>query len=351
MFLLHGNVYDAVIYDGKPLSLSDFLAGALLRDSKQTIVLYNVATGVRFAKRKHDVDFPEELLAPGAKDRTLAALETLLTTGTRSAVMLEYADAVAPTGDPAFQADADRAAAVMLHRWSFLPAIERGDNVVLLIAENLTDFAQAGEQPEGGGRRGADARPRGAARRGAARRPAPRRQGRRALRRDHRRPEGDPDRRILAPAPPARRTSRRARPSSPRCSARRATPRERAHKLAALTAGMTREEIRKLLAPDGRRRRTSAALASARAGDRPPHRAAQARDPRARVLRPGRVRRAAARLRGGRRHGRGQEGPAARRREHPRGPHAAACRWACSSPARWAPARPSSPRPSPRSAA
>src|SRR6185503_11467543 len=46
MFLLHGNVYDVVIYDGKPLSLSDFLAGALLRDSKQTIVLYNVATGV-----------------------------------------------------------------------------------------------------------------------------------------------------------------------------------------------------------------------------------------------------------------------------------------------------------------
>ena len=58
MFLLHGNVYDAIIYDGKPLSLSDFLAGALLRDSKQTIVLYNVATGVRFAKRAHDVDFP-----------------------------------------------------------------------------------------------------------------------------------------------------------------------------------------------------------------------------------------------------------------------------------------------------
>jgi hypothetical protein len=47
----------------------------------------------------------------------------------------------APSGDPAFQADADRAAIVTLHRWSFLPEIERGDNVVILIAENLTDLS------------------------------------------------------------------------------------------------------------------------------------------------------------------------------------------------------------------
>jgi len=56
-------------------------------------------------------------------------------------VILEYAETLAPTGDPAFQADADRAAIVTLHRWSFLPEIERGDNVVVLIAENLTDLA------------------------------------------------------------------------------------------------------------------------------------------------------------------------------------------------------------------
>src|SRR5206468_2072105 len=61
--------------------------------------------------------------------------------GCRTAVILEYAENLAPAGDLAFQTDADRAAVVTLHRWSFLPEIEKGDNVVLLVAENLTDLA------------------------------------------------------------------------------------------------------------------------------------------------------------------------------------------------------------------
>ena len=54
---------------------------------------------------------------------------------------MEYAEAIAPAGDPNFQGEADRAAIVTLHRWSSLPEIERGDNVVLLISENLTELA------------------------------------------------------------------------------------------------------------------------------------------------------------------------------------------------------------------
>ena len=146
MFLLHGNVYDAVLHvdasgNGRTWGLADFLAEELLRESKETIVLYNVATGVRFAKRAPDVVLGDELVAPGAKDRTLAALETLLVTRQRTAVIVEYAETLAPAGDPAFQAETDRAAIVTLHRWSFLPAIEKGDNVVLLVAENLTEVS------------------------------------------------------------------------------------------------------------------------------------------------------------------------------------------------------------------
>jgi AAA+ superfamily predicted ATPase len=59
----------------------------------------------------------------------------------RAAVILEYAESLAPAGDPTFQADADRAAVIMLHRWSSLPAIEKGDNIILLVAENLSDLA------------------------------------------------------------------------------------------------------------------------------------------------------------------------------------------------------------------
>ena len=143
MFVLHGNVYDIVLHDGKALSLTEFLTTVLLKDSKETIAVFNIATGVRFTKRADEATNAslEELLLATEKDRVLAALERLLAQTEKTAVVVEYAEAVAPAGDPSFQADADRAAIVTLHRWSFLPEIERSDNVVLLIAENLTELA------------------------------------------------------------------------------------------------------------------------------------------------------------------------------------------------------------------
>jgi SpoVK/Ycf46/Vps4 family AAA+-type ATPase len=250
MFLLHGNVYDVVLQDGKMMGLSDFLATALLRDSKQTIVLYNLATGVRFAKRATDVGFPDEARGPGQKDVSLAALETLLTSETRSAVVLEYADALVPAGDPAFQTDADRAAAVMLHRWSFLPAIEKGDNVVVLVAENLTDLSPK-----------LVSNPKVA----VVEVPMPDRAARRAaaLLADPKLAAADADRyaeitaglkalqiaAILTP-PPQAEEQLAAREAflagvlggGPEAAAR-------AHKLAALTAGLSRQEVLELLAP------------------------------------------------------------------------------------------------------
>src|SRR6266436_3340173 len=140
MFVLHGNVFDAVVQDGLR-SLSAFLSDVLLSETKDTVVAYNVATGGHFAKRASGIEASEDLTAAGPKDKALAALERLLVTGNRTAVVLEYADALAPAGDPAFQADTDRASIVTLHRWSFLPALEKSDNLVILIAENLTDLA------------------------------------------------------------------------------------------------------------------------------------------------------------------------------------------------------------------
>ncbi|MGH9944554.1 MAG: hypothetical protein ACRD9R_19575, partial [Pyrinomonadaceae bacterium] len=141
VFILHGNVYDSVICGQKMLSLTEFLTDVLLRESRETIAVFNVATGVRFAKRADEVTALDELLVSSQKDRVLAALERLMITSTRTAIVLEYAETIAPAGDPAFQADADRAAMVTLHRWSALPEIERRDNVVLLVTENLTDLA------------------------------------------------------------------------------------------------------------------------------------------------------------------------------------------------------------------
>lgn len=141
MFVLHGNVYDVVLSNRKMMALTEFLTDVLLKESKETIAVYNVATGVRFTKRANDLDAIDDLLFSTEKPRVFAALERLLIGSKKTAVIMEYAEAIAPAGDPNFQGEADRAAIVTLHRWSSLPEIERGDNVVLLISENLTELA------------------------------------------------------------------------------------------------------------------------------------------------------------------------------------------------------------------
>ncbi len=141
MFVLHGNVYDVVLCGKKMMALTEFLTDVLLKDSKETIAVYNVATGVRFTKREKGVTGLEDLLLATEKDRVFAALERLLVGSTKTALIMEYAEAIAPAGDPNFQGESDRAAIVTLHRWSSLPEIERGDNVVLLISENMAELA------------------------------------------------------------------------------------------------------------------------------------------------------------------------------------------------------------------
>ena len=98
MFVLHGNVYDVVIQQKLMLSLTEFMTDVLLKESKDTIAVYNVATGVRFAKRASDVTNIEDLLLAPDKARVFTALERLLIGATKTAVIIEYAEAVAPAG-------------------------------------------------------------------------------------------------------------------------------------------------------------------------------------------------------------------------------------------------------------
>jgi transitional endoplasmic reticulum ATPase len=141
MFVLHGNVYDIVLNNGKRLSITDFLTGVLLRESRETIATFNLASGIRFPKRPKSSPFVEDAILETSRDKVLAALERLLIGSSKTAVIIEYAEAIAPAGDPSFQSDMDRSAIVTLHRWSSMPAIERSDNVVLLICENLSELS------------------------------------------------------------------------------------------------------------------------------------------------------------------------------------------------------------------
>jgi transitional endoplasmic reticulum ATPase len=258
MFILYGNVYDAVLHDRRMLSLTEFLTDVLLRDSKDTIAVYNVATGIRYVKSPPRVGAfaanptSTDEIANGdpGKPRVLATLERLLTSSAKVAVLLEYAEALAPAGDPTFQADTDRASVVTLHRWSFLPEIERGDNVVLLLAENLTELAPK-----------LVANPKVA----VVEIPMPDWDTRKAaaLAADPRLAEKDADRyaeitgglktiqiaSILTPPPPAVEETAEREAFIAGILGGGPDAAERAHRLAALTAGLQRDEIQKLLAP------------------------------------------------------------------------------------------------------
>ena len=274
VFVLHANVYDAVIHQGRMLSLTEFLTEVLLKESRETIAVYNVATGVSFAKRAAHVTGLEEFLLAPQKERALAALEGLMVTSSKTAVIVEYAETVAPAGDPNFQADTDRAAIVTLHRWSALPEIERRDNVILLTTENLSELSPKlvsnpkvavveVPMPDAAVRRAAAllANPQMGER--EAERYAEITAGLKAVQIAS----------ILTPPSAAEEETRERQEFISRILGGGAEARERARKLAQLTSGMSPEEVKKLLAPDADPR-----VAEAEAGESASERARKEAD-------------------------------------------------------------------------
>jgi transitional endoplasmic reticulum ATPase len=61
MFLLHRNVFDRVLYDGRFWSVEEFLARVLLWDNKARILTYDPASRIRFLKGGNEKS--DELLA------------------------------------------------------------------------------------------------------------------------------------------------------------------------------------------------------------------------------------------------------------------------------------------------
>ena len=257
-FVLHGNVHDLILYDGKLFTLSEFLSQVLLERNKDTIILYNVSTGVRFAKRKMSLDGVEDMITQKEPAKVLPLLERVLTTQDKLAVILEYADTVAPAGDTSFSTVDDRAAGVTLHRWSLLRSLETADSIVVLTLENLTDL-----HPK------LVSNPRVA----TVRVPMPDKGERAAVihHLDAALPPEDVDRlaevtaglksiqikAILAPSEDPTADDKEERKKyllELLCAGQAATAaqQDRADKLAQITQGMTREQIRKLIAPDGK---------------------------------------------------------------------------------------------------
>ncbi|MCC6994442.1 MAG: ATP-binding protein [Deltaproteobacteria bacterium] len=139
-FVLHGNVYDTLLFDGQLMQVPEFLATVLFDGSKNVIVRYNVSTGARFVKKSSQIEGLEQLLLERTPDKVLPVLERALFTQDKMAVLMEYAEMLGPMGDAGMMMDFDRASVVSLHRWSLAPQIAQADNIVVLITETLSEL-------------------------------------------------------------------------------------------------------------------------------------------------------------------------------------------------------------------
>jgi transitional endoplasmic reticulum ATPase len=141
-FILHGNVFDLVEFGGELLPVREYLTDRLLSESKDVVVAYNVSTGGKIVRRKPGSELSDfdQLLVARERGKFLPAMERVLRTSQRVAVILEYAETIAPAADPALMSDDDRTAVVTLHRWSMSSEIEASDSVVVLLAENLSEL-------------------------------------------------------------------------------------------------------------------------------------------------------------------------------------------------------------------
>ena len=101
-FVLHGNVFDLVEHGGELLPVLEYLNDRLLSDNKDLVVAFNLSTGGTIISRRAGMDLGgfEELLVARERGKFLPAMERVLRTAHRVAVVLEYAETIAPAADP-----------------------------------------------------------------------------------------------------------------------------------------------------------------------------------------------------------------------------------------------------------
>ncbi len=139
LFVLHGNVHDSVFFEDSLVGVSDFMAHSVFK-KKNLIIKYNVSTGCQFVKKDTDVPHLDALLLEKSPAKILPVLESLLFTISNMALIIEYAEMVIPEGTASFATEQDRLAVVTLQRWSLAHQLDEGDNIVVLLTEALNEL-------------------------------------------------------------------------------------------------------------------------------------------------------------------------------------------------------------------
>ena len=157
-FILHGpGVRDIHPLGGRRYgTIKDFLAEVTFAD-RTVIVTYDRGAGIGFTDEQAANDFKTVLKAydklggttfaqaqPRDPDRALQLIETYLTSQLTensrfsAAVLLDYGETLAPSGNAGSAPVEDRNAVVALRRWASEPLFLRRNVTVCLVTENLT---------------------------------------------------------------------------------------------------------------------------------------------------------------------------------------------------------------------
>jgi AAA+ superfamily predicted ATPase len=162
MFVLHGNVRDltAASHNGETsfLPLHRYLREVLFV-RRDLILTYDRGGGMAFATAEMQADFGRAIAGydsfhgtnysaglPRNPDAVLSLLDNYLRLrlqdGKKIALVIDYAETIAPGGDLAGMSAEDRNALVILKRWAQNAAFLTADVTICLIAENLVELNQ-----------------------------------------------------------------------------------------------------------------------------------------------------------------------------------------------------------------
>jgi len=139
-FVLYRNVFDNFLVGDKLHTLQSFLVEELFRDTKKNVVEVSLERGIRHLNSKTSVALAALTDLNGEDTELLPKLHRLeaqMRSEQSTAVIVPYADALLPAGDPSFMAQADRQTYLAFHRWSLDTTLTQGDNITILITESL----------------------------------------------------------------------------------------------------------------------------------------------------------------------------------------------------------------------
>jgi AAA+ superfamily predicted ATPase len=161
VFVLHGNVRDLVPVRRKDATefvpLEQFLSTALF--GQRDLILHYDRGGLSFGSAESQADFRRALEGydsfhgtnyaqglPRNPDAVLNLLDNFLrlriADGKKIAVVIDFAETVAPAGDVSSMSAEDRNALVILKRWARNPAFLGADLTICLISENQVELNQ-----------------------------------------------------------------------------------------------------------------------------------------------------------------------------------------------------------------